>query len=122
MTFYMIRHMLELLFGDLEVFLLVLNSFYHYPSTYLPLHCLIIRLLKHYVRVLGAVMFTIVGLIFLRSDVKPTLDANADAVHRKEKRPPARDEMVKNILVGLTMSGINPSLLATYTGAIASGM
>jgi hypothetical protein len=66
-------------------------------------------------------MFTIVGIIFLKSEVKSPLDLDASASHKGMRARPPRDEVLRNILMGLTMSGINPSLLATYTGAIASG-
>ncbi|KAG7401980.1 hypothetical protein PHYBOEH_008501 [Phytophthora boehmeriae] len=71
-------------------------------------------------KVLGAIMFTLIGLVFLRADMKPSLDPDAEASHGKGARRP-QGEVLKNILMGLTMSGINPALLASYTGAIASG-
>lgn len=71
-------------------------------------------------RVLGAVMFTLIGLVFLKADMKPSLDSDVEASHGKAVRRP-HGEVLKNILMGLTMSGINPALLASYTGAIASG-
>ncbi|GMF12001.1 unnamed protein product [Phytophthora lilii] len=71
-------------------------------------------------RVLGAIMFTLIGLVFLKADMKPSLDPDAEASHGKGARRP-QGEVLKNILMGLTMSGINPALLASYTGAIASG-
>ncbi|TMW68362.1 hypothetical protein Poli38472_005830 [Pythium oligandrum] len=71
-------------------------------------------------KVLGAIMFTVIGTIFLRMEVKPSLDVDADASQHKDIHRRPRDEVLKNVLLGLTMSGINPALLATYTGAIAS--
>lgn len=71
-------------------------------------------------RVLGAVMFTVVGIVFLRSDMKPPMEPELDSSQRKGMGK-ARNELYKNVLLGVTMSGINPALLATYTGAIASG-
>ncbi|TDH73637.1 uncharacterized protein CCR75_003024 [Bremia lactucae] len=70
-------------------------------------------------KVLGAIMFTLIGLIFLKADMKLSLDPDAEASHEKGSRRP-QGVILKNILVGLTMSGINPALLASYTGAIAS--
>ncbi|CEG37513.1 lysine exporter protein (lyse ygga) [Plasmopara halstedii] len=70
-------------------------------------------------KVLGAIMFTLIGLIFLKADMKPSLDPDVEASHGKGVRRP-QGEVLRNILVGLTMSGINPALLASYTGAIAS--
>ncbi|KAL4095237.1 hypothetical protein PRIC1_008614 [Phytophthora ramorum] len=70
-------------------------------------------------KVLGAIMFTLIGLVFLKADMKPSLDPDAEAAHGKGARRP-QGEVLKNILMGLTMSGINPALLASYTGAIAS--
>ncbi|KUF84302.1 hypothetical protein AM587_10010356 [Phytophthora nicotianae] len=70
-------------------------------------------------RVLGAIMFTLIGLVFLKADMKPSLDPDVEASHGKGVRRP-QGEVLKNILMGLTMSGINPALLASYTGAIAS--
>ncbi|GLD94473.1 hypothetical protein PINS_up003084 [Pythium insidiosum] len=71
-------------------------------------------------KVLGAIMFTVVGTIFLRSDVQPPLNVDADTARHRDMRTRPRDEIIKNVLLGVTMSGINPALLATYTGAIAS--
>jgi hypothetical protein len=71
-------------------------------------------------RVLGAIMFTLIGLVFLKADMKPSLDPDVEASHGKGARRP-QGEVIKNVLMGLTMSGINPALLASYTGAIASG-
>lgn len=65
-------------------------------------------------------MFTAIGLVFLRADMKPPLNHDSEAAHNKGAGRPQR-EMIKNVLMGLTMSGFNPALLATYTGAIASG-
>ncbi|ETK78856.1 hypothetical protein F441_15500 [Phytophthora nicotianae CJ01A1] len=70
-------------------------------------------------KVLGAIMFTLIGLVFLKADMKPSLDPDVEASHGKGVRRP-QGEVLKNILMGLTMSGINPALLASYTGAIAS--
>ncbi|KAE9362443.1 hypothetical protein PF008_g36 [Phytophthora fragariae] len=70
-------------------------------------------------KVLGAIMFTLIGLVFLKADMKPSLDSDVEASHGKAARRP-QGEVLKNILMGLTMSGINPALLASYTGAIAS--
>ncbi|KAG3120713.1 hypothetical protein PI124_g1408 [Phytophthora idaei] len=70
-------------------------------------------------KVLGAIMFTLIGLVFLKADMKPSLDPDVEASHGKGVRRP-QGELLKNILMGLTMSGINPALLASYTGAIAS--
>ncbi|KAG6618660.1 lysine exporter protein (lyse ygga) [Phytophthora cinnamomi] len=70
-------------------------------------------------KVLGAIMFTLIGLVFLKADMKPSLDPDVEASHGKAARRP-QSEVLKNILMGLTMSGINPALLASYTGAIAS--
>ena len=52
--------------------------------------------------------------------MKPSLDPDVEASHDKAVRRP-HGEVFKNVLMGLTMSGINPALLASYTGAIASG-
>ncbi|KAF1320346.1 Lysine exporter protein, partial [Globisporangium splendens] len=71
-------------------------------------------------KVLGAVMFTVVGIVFLKSDMKPSMEPELDSSQRKGRMGKARNEMYKNVLLGVTMSGINPALLATYTGAIAS--
>ena len=65
-------------------------------------------------------MFTLIGLMFLKADMKPSLDPDVEASHDKAVRRP-HGEVFKNVLMGLTMSGINPALLASYTGAIASG-
>ncbi|DAZ95651.1 TPA: hypothetical protein N0F65_002280 [Lagenidium giganteum] len=70
-------------------------------------------------KVLGAVMFTIVGMVFLRSDMRPPMESETESSSGKGIGR-ARDEIIKNVLMGVTMSGINPALLATYTGAIAS--
>ncbi|KAJ8563940.1 hypothetical protein ON010_g7409 [Phytophthora cinnamomi] len=56
----------------------------------------------------------------VQADMKPSLDPDVEASHGKAARRP-QSEVLKNILMGLTMSGINPALLASYTGAIASG-
>jgi hypothetical protein len=65
-------------------------------------------------------MFTLIGLVFLRVDMKPSLDHDMEnAQHKKVGR--TQSEMLKNVLMGVTMSGFNPALLASYTGAIASG-
>ncbi|RMX67222.1 hypothetical protein DD238_001124 [Peronospora effusa] len=48
-------------------------------------------------------------------DMKPSLDPDLEASVQGPQ-----GEVFKNILMGLTMSGINPALLASYTGAIAS--
>lgn len=65
-------------------------------------------------------MFTLIGLVFLRVDMKPSLDHDMEnAQHKKVGR--TQSEMLKNVLMGITMSGFNPALLASYTGAIASG-
>lgn len=69
---------------------------------------------------LGAIMFTLIGLVFLRVDMKPSLDSDMETAQRKGMGR-AQGEMLKNVLMGLTMSGFNPALLASYTGAIASG-
>lgn len=66
-------------------------------------------------------MFTAVGIVFLRSEMKPSMDSEVGS-SRGKGMGKARDEVYKNVLLGITMSGINPALLATYTGAIASGM
>lgn len=66
-------------------------------------------------------MFTLVGVVFLRTDMTRSLDTDLESSERKGVGR-ARKELMKNVLLGLTMSGINPALLATYTGAIASGM
>ncbi|KAF1322704.1 Lysine exporter protein, partial [Globisporangium splendens] len=71
-------------------------------------------------KVLGAVMLTVVGIVFLKSDMKPSMEPELDSPQRKGRMGRARNEMYKNVLLGVTMSGINPALLATYTGAIAS--
>ena len=52
--------------------------------------------------------------------MKQSLDPDVGASHDKVVRRP-HGEVFKNVLMGLTMSGINPALLASYTGAIASG-
>ncbi|CAH0473972.1 unnamed protein product [Peronospora belbahrii] len=70
-------------------------------------------------KVLGAVMFTLIGLVFLKADMKPSLDSDIEACNGKVVQRP-QSEVLKNILMGVTMSGINPALLASYTGAIAS--
>lgn len=67
-------------------------------------------------RVLGAIMFTLIGFVFLKADMKPSLDQDLETSAQGPQ-----GEVVKNILMGFTMSGINPALLASYTGAIASG-
>lgn len=66
-------------------------------------------------------MFTAVGVVFLRSEMKPSMASDHDGAPRKGSVRGSRDEVYRNILLGVTMSGINPALLATYTGAIASG-
>ncbi|CAI5732170.1 unnamed protein product [Peronospora farinosa] len=66
-------------------------------------------------KVLGAIMFTLIGFVFLKADMKPSLDPDLEASVQGPQ-----GEVCKNILMGLTMSGINPALLASYTGAIAS--
>uniref|UniRef100_M4BAG3 Uncharacterized protein n=1 Tax=Hyaloperonospora arabidopsidis (strain Emoy2) TaxID=559515 RepID=M4BAG3_HYAAE len=55
----------------------------------------------------------------VQADMKPSLDPDVEASHDKAVRRP-HGEVFKNVLMGLTMSGINPALLASYTGAIAS--
>lgn len=65
-------------------------------------------------------MFTLVGVVFLRTDMTRSLETDLESSERKGVGR-ARKELMKNVLLGLTMSGINPALLATYTGAIASG-
>ncbi|EQC39827.1 hypothetical protein SDRG_03247 [Saprolegnia diclina VS20] len=77
-------------------------------------------------KVLGAIMLLAIGTYFLRLDVRPQIDTDPD-VHTKVHHdrsfltsPVARAELIKNILMGFTMSGFNPALLATYTGALAS--
>ncbi|CAI5742259.1 unnamed protein product [Hyaloperonospora brassicae] len=70
-------------------------------------------------KVLGAIMFTLIGLVFLKADMTPSLDPDVEASHGKSTQRP-QTEVLKNVLMGLTMSGINPALLASYTGAIAS--
>lgn len=70
-------------------------------------------------KVLGAIMFTLIGLFFLKTDMKPSLDPDVEASYGKGVRR-LHGEVLRNILMGLTMSGINPALLASYTGAIAS--
>ena len=65
-------------------------------------------------------MFTLIGLVFLKADMTPSLDPDVEASHGKSTQRP-QAEVFKNVLMGLTMSGINPALLASYTGAIASG-
>lgn len=65
-------------------------------------------------------MFTLVGVVFLRMDMTRSLETDLESSERKGVGR-ARKELMKNVLLGLTMSGINPALLATYTGAIASG-
>ncbi|CAI5735451.1 unnamed protein product [Peronospora destructor] len=66
-------------------------------------------------KALGAIMFTLIGFVFLKADMKPSLDLDLEASVQG-----LQGEVLKNILMGLTMSGINPALLASYTGAIAS--
>ncbi|OQR94429.1 hypothetical protein THRCLA_08170 [Thraustotheca clavata] len=78
-------------------------------------------------KVLGAVMLLAVGIYFLRLDVRPQIDSDSDRTsgklyHDKSFLSSAsvRAELFKNMLLGFTMSGFNPALLATYTGALAS--
>ena len=65
-------------------------------------------------------MFTLIELMFLKADMKPSIDPHVESSHDKAVRRPY-GEAFKNVLMGLTMSRINPALLASYTGAIAPG-
>ncbi|OQR92189.1 hypothetical protein ACHHYP_03971 [Achlya hypogyna] len=75
-------------------------------------------------KVLGAVMLLGIGTYFLRLDVRPPMDSDLDRKGHLERgslgSSSVRAELVKNMLLGFTMSGFNPALLATYTGALAS--
>nr|CCA14217.1 conserved hypothetical protein [Albugo laibachii Nc14] len=70
-------------------------------------------------KVLGALALSGIGIYFIRSDFKPPTEPELRDSHRK-KLQRARDELLKNALMGFTISGINPALLVTYTAAIAS--
>ncbi|KAF0734682.1 hypothetical protein Ae201684P_005051 [Aphanomyces euteiches] len=69
-------------------------------------------------KILGACMLLIVGIVFLRLEVKPQIES--DARGHTYGASALRAEFAKNLLLGFTMSGFNPALLATYTGALAS--
>ncbi|KAL0586987.1 hypothetical protein ABG067_003327 [Albugo candida] len=70
-------------------------------------------------KVFGAFAFSGMGIYFIRLDFKPPNEPELrDSQHKKLQR--ARDEVLKSVLMGFTISGINPALLATYTAAIAS--
>ncbi|ETV86277.1 hypothetical protein, variant [Aphanomyces astaci] len=72
-------------------------------------------------KILGACMLLVVGVVFLRLEVQPQIESDTNS---PSKRPfgasTARAIFVKHLLLGFTMSGFNPALLATYTGALAS--
>ncbi|KAF0692643.1 Aste57867_16282 [Aphanomyces stellatus] len=70
-------------------------------------------------KILGAVMLLIVGVVFLRLEVQPQIESDTPT-RTASFGATARAEFIKNLLLGFTMSGFNPALLATYTGALAS--
>lgn len=63
------------------------------------------------------------GVYFLVNQPKPNLDSDSKSKSKLKMRAEfSQNELMKHLLLGLTMSGINPALLASYTGAIATGM
>ncbi|ETW07599.1 hypothetical protein H310_02075 [Aphanomyces invadans] len=73
-------------------------------------------------KILGACMLLVVGIVFLRLEVQPQIESDSNNASAKNSFGPssARALMAKHLLLGFTMSGFNPALLATYTGALAS--
>ena len=65
-------------------------------------------------------MVSLIGLMNLKMDIKPSLYPDVEASHDKAVRRPHGEVLIK-VLIGLTMFGINQALLASYNGAIASG-
>ena len=57
--------------------------------------------------------------MLVKADLKPSFDPDVEASYDKVAQR-LHGEIFKNFPVGLTMSGIDPALRASYTGAIAS--
>ena len=66
-------------------------------------------------RVLGAIVLLGIGTYFL--NFNPRLN---NSLERHSAKKLSLDVVLRHIIMGITMSGINPALFASYTGAITT--